>query len=271
MEAKEFIIEGGSDYAHDLLAKSIGEEKADAVMKKHEFDRGLDAFGMFQEADIDEVVHFLKNESPQVAAVILAHLKIEKAAEILTVLPDELQTNTAYRLANMSQVSSDVVEELKSIIKDEMDSGYGEIEDMLKGVSAIADILNESDIATERRVLENIAEVDSELADEIKQQMFLFEDIMDVENRTLQEIISKLDKHDMIMGLKGVGEKLKQKFIDNMSERAGEILLDDLEALGPVHVSQVEEAQRNIIRIIQELDEEGEITIRKNSGEDLIE
>jgi flagellar motor switch protein FliG len=101
--------------------------------------------------------------------------------------------------------------------------------------------------------------------------MFLFEDIMDVENRTLQEIIAKLAKQDMIMGLKGVDEGLKQKFIDNMSERAGEILLDDLEALGPVHVSQVEEAQRNIIRKIQELDEEGEITIRKNNNENLIE
>ena len=152
-----------------------------------------------------------------------------------------------------------------------MSSDYGELENILKGTSSVASILNESNIATERKVLENIQKIDAELADEIKQQMFLFEDILELDDRTLQVIIGKLNKQDMVMGLKGVDEELKEKFINNMSQRASEILLDDLDALGPVHVKQVEDAQQNIIRSIKELEEEGKISIRKNDSEQLIE
>lgn len=271
IQSKASVVEGGTDYAHNLLSKSLGEKKADEVMEKHQYEEGVDAFSLFQLAEIEEAVQFLKNESPQVAAVILAHLKIEKAAEILSELPDDLQTSVAYRMANMKQISSDVLVELKGIIKDEIGTDYEELKDVLKGVSAVADILNESNVSTERNVLQYISEQDEELADDIKQQMFLFEDIQEMEDRTLQEIIPKLDKQDMVMGLKGVEELLKQKFLNNISERAGEILVDDLENLGPVHVNQVEEAQRNILRVIQELDEKGEITLRKTSSENIIE
>lgn len=171
----------------------------------------------------------------------------------------------------MGKISTEMVEELEEIIKDEMSSDYGELENILTGTSAVASILNESTIATERKVLEGIDEVDSKLADEIKQQMFLFEDILDLDDRTLQTIISNLDKDDLVMGLKGVSDELKEKFVSNMSERATDILLDDMEALGPVHVKQVEDAQQNIIRSIKELEEEGKISIRKNSSEQLIE
>ncbi len=271
VKSKKYILEGGTDYARDLLTKSIGKQRADEVMKKHEYDQDVDAFGLLQSAEMSQVVHFLQNEQPQVAAVILAHLKVDRAAEILTALPGGFQSEIAYRLASMGKISSEVVEELEDIIKDEMSSDYGALEDILKGSSAVASILNESNIATERRVLEGIDKIDKKLAEEIKQQMFLFEDIMELEDRTLQAIIAKLDKQDLTMGMKGIDEELKQKFIENMSQRASEILIDDLEVLGPVHVNQVEEAQQNIIRTIKELEEEGKITIRKNSSEQLVE
>lgn len=271
LKAQEDLVEGGSDYAHALLAKSVGKKKADELMEKHQVENSTDAFSLFQQAEISKVVRFLGNESPQVAAVVLAHLKTEKAAEILSALPDKFQASTAYRLANMRNVSSDVVEELESMVKDKLGSNYGEIKNLLKGVTAIANILNEANIATERKVIEGISEVDSELAEEIKQQMFLFEDILNIEDLTLQKIIVKLDRKDTVMALKGQDEKLKQKFVTNMSQQAGEILLDDLAAVGPVHVSQVEEAQSKIIRTIQELDEDGQITLRKNRSENIIE
>jgi flagellar motor switch protein FliG len=266
IQTQVYAIEGGTDYAHNLLAESIGEKKADEIMKKYQIENEVDAFGLFQQATTGEAVRFLKKESPQMIAVILAHLEIEKAAEILTALPEDIQANTAYRLANMSHISAEVVEELEEIIKDEIGSGYGEIDVVLKGASAVANILNKSDLNTERKVLENIKEFDDELASEIKQQMFLFEDILELEDRTLQEIISRLDNKDMVMGLKGEDEKLRKKFVDNMSKRAGEILLDDLDALGAVHVSQVEESQQEIISIIRKLDEEGKIAIREDSN-----
>jgi flagellar motor switch protein FliG len=271
VESKKFILEGGTDYARDLLTQSIGKQRADEVMKKHQYDQGVDAFGLFQSAEMGHIVHFLQNEQPQVAAVILAHLKVDRAAEILCALPDGFQSEIAYRLARMGKISSEVVEELEDIIKDEMSSDYGQLEDILKGSSAVASILNESNIATERRVLEGINQIDGKLAEEIKQQMFLFEDIMELEDRTLQTIIAKLDKNDLTMGMKGIDEELKEKIIDNMSQRASEILIDDLEVLGPVQVNQVEEAQQNIIRTIKELEEEGSITIRKGGGEELVE
>lgn len=271
LKSKQYMLEGGTDYARDLLAKSMGQKKADEVMKKHEYDKGIDAFGIFQSAEMDHIVHFLQNEQPQVAAVILAHLKVNKAAEILTALPESMQSDIAYRLASMGKISSEVVEELEGIIRDEMSSDYGELENILKGASSVASILNESNIATERKVLENIQKIDADLAAEIKQQMFLFEDILELDDRTLQIIIAKLNKQDMVMGLKGVNDEIKDKFINNMSQRASEILLDDLDALGPVHMKQVEDAQQNIIRSIKDLEEEGTVSLRKSDSDQLIE
>src|SRR5699024_128581 len=190
IETNKFMIEGGTEYARDLLTKSLGKKRAEELLKKHEYNKGVDAFGLFQAAELDHVVHFLKNEQPQVTAVILAHLKVDKAAEILTALPDETQSEVAFRMANMGKISSEVVEELEEIIKDEMSSDYGELKNILTGAPAVAQILNESNIATERKVLKSIDEIDAELAEEIKQQMFLFEDVLGLGDRTVQTIIA---------------------------------------------------------------------------------
>jgi len=170
----------------------------------------------------------------------------------------------------MGKISSEVVEELESVIRDQMKSDYKEPENVQKGTAAVASILNEASIATERNVIHSIEELDSDLAQEIKDQMFLFEDIVDLEDRTVQTIISKLDKQDMVVGLKGVAEDLKGKFLNNMSDRARDILVDDMEAFGPVHLNKVEEAQQNIVRTIKNLDQEGKISMHKEGDESFV-
>lgn len=270
MQARKYVIEGGKEYAYNLLAESIGETKAEEMLKKYEYEQGTDAFGIFQSADMNQIVNFLEGENPQVAAVILAHLKPRKAAEILGNLSEKFQGQITARLARMGKISSEVVEELEMVIRDQMKSDYKEPENVQKGTAAVASILNEASIATERNVIHSIEELDSDLAQEIKDQMFLFEDIVDLDDRTVQTIISKLDKQDMVVGLKGIAEDLKNKFLSNMSDRARDILVDDMEAFGPVHLNKVEEAQQNIVRTIKNLDQEGKISMHKEGDESFV-
>jgi len=271
MQARKFVLDGGKEYAYELLSESMGQEKADEILKQYEYDEGTDAFGIFQSADMNQIVNFLEGENPQVAAVILAHLKPRKAAEILANLSMEFQGEITARLARVGKISSEVVEELEVAIRNQMKSDYKEPDNVKKGTAAVASILNEANIATERNVINSIEKIDSELAQEIKDQMFLFEDILELEDRTVQAIVAKLDKQDMVVGLKGISENLKNKFLNNMSDRAREILVDDMEAYGPVHLNKVEEAQQNIVRTIKVLDKEGKIAMRKGNDESFVE
>lgn len=267
MKEKKYLLEGGHDIAKNLLEQAKGKHQADEMLRKFEAEKGRDAFSIIQNSDIENIVHFMESEHPQIAAVILSHLKMTKSAEILAQLSEEFQSEVAFRMARLGKVSSEVVEELSEVIKEQLGSDYTELNHIHKGASAVAGILNETDIATERQVLENIENVDPELAKEIKEQMFLFEDILELDDRTMQIIVTKLDKQDMVVGLKGVDDELKEFFLSNMSSRAKDILLDDLETVGPVHVKQVEEAQQNIVKTIKELDQEGKISIRSQSDQ----
>ncbi|MGF1670549.1 MAG: flagellar motor switch protein FliG [Balneolaceae bacterium] len=271
MADRKFLIEGGQDIARNLLEQTKGKNQADEMFKKFEAERGEDAFTIIQNSEVQNIVHFLQNEHPQIAAVILAHLKLNKTAEIMTHLSPEFRGDVALRMARLGKISGEIVEELSHVIKDQLSSEYTDRNNIHKGASAVAGILNESDIATERSVLESIEAVDPDLAKEIKDQMFLFEDILDLDDRTMQAIVAKLDKQDMVTGLKGVDEKIKEKFLSNMSTRAKDILVDDLEALGPVHVKKVEEAQQNIVKSIKQMDQEGKISIRNKEADQIIE
>jgi flagellar motor switch protein FliG len=271
MSERKFLVEGGHDIAKNLLEQTKGKNQADEMFRKFEAERGEDAFSIIQNSEVENIVHFLKNEHPQIAAVILAHLKLNKSAEILTHLPDDFRGDVALRMARLGKISNEVVEELSHVIKDQLSSEYTDRNNIQKGASAVAGILNESDISTERSVLESIEAIDPDLAKEIKDQMFLFEDILELDDRTMQTIVSKLDKQDMVTGLKGVDEKIKEKFLSNMSTRAKDILVDDLEAIGPVHVKKVEEAQQNIVKSIKQMDQEGKISIRNKDTDQIIE
>jgi flagellar motor switch protein FliG len=271
IEANKFIVEGGMDFARNVLEQTRDKDQVEALLKRLENVTGNDAFGMFQENDIAQIVQFIQNENPQIAAVILAHLKLEKAAEILSHLKEDLQVEVAYRLATMNNISAEVVEEISEVMQEQMSSLYSERDNVNRGTSALADILNEASIATERAVIENISKRNSDLAEEIKNQMFMFEDILDLDDRALQLIIAAIDKGDLVLALKGADDEMIQKFTGNMSSRASDMFQEDMEATGPVHVKQVEEAQQRILKKIKELETQGQVSTRKVNSSEMIE
>lgn len=272
MHSKQFILEGGMEYARHVLTETKGgRREVRSMMKRLESKTGNDTFGLFQSAETSQIVQFLQSEHPQIAAVILAHLNVNRAAEILGKLEPKFQGEVSIRMANMGNISADVIEEIEEVIRDQVSTTYTQAENIRRGSSAVADILNEADIATERMVLENIERLDPKLAQEIKNQMFLFEDILDIDDRDVQVIIGSVQRNDLVMGLKGVDDKLIQKVLNNMSSRAREMFMEDMEATGQVHKKQVEEAQQRIVIEIKRLEEEGQISTRKAPEEEMVE
>ena len=171
----------------------------------------------------------------------------------------------------MEKISTEVIEEIEEVIKEQMGGMYTVGDRIKSGTDAVAQILNEAEISVERHILGKIQERDAQMADDIKQQMFLFEDVIHFNDRTVQTIINEMEKADLVMGLKGVDEEVKKKFLDNMSDRAGAMLQEDMDALGPVPLKDVKEAQSRIIRKIKQLEEEGQITTRKMGEEEIVE
>ncbi|HKL15256.1 MAG TPA: flagellar motor switch protein FliG [Balneolaceae bacterium] len=271
MEAKQYILEGGFDYANELLNEMGGGENSEKMLRKLKAQSGTSVFDEFQETKITQIANFIQNEHPQVAALIFSQLQMDKAAEILVHLEPEMQGEIMYRLASMDKISSEVIEEIEEVIKEQM-GGMDALGDRVKsGTATVAQILNEAEITVERHVLDSIKERDGKMADDIKEQMFLFEDILHFDDRTVQLIINEMEKADMVMGLKGVGEELAQKFLGNMSNRAADMLREDMEALGPVPLKDVKDAQSRIIKKIKELEDDGQISTRKMEEEEIVE
>ncbi|WP_340103512.1 flagellar motor switch protein FliG [Rhodohalobacter sp. 8-1] len=271
MEAKQYILEGGFDYANDLLAEMGGGENSEKMLRKLKAQSGTSVFDEFQETKIVQIANFIQNEHPQVAALIFSQLHMDKAAEILVHLEPEMQGEIMYRLASMDKISSEVIEEIEEVIKEQM-GGMDALGDRVKsGTATVAQILNEAEITVERHVLDSIQARDGKMADDIKEQMFLFEDIIHFDDRTVQLIINEMEKADMVMGLKGVEEQLAQKFLGNMSNRAADMLKEDMEALGPVPLKDVKDAQSRIIKKIKELEDDGQISTRKMEEEEIVE
>lgn len=272
MLAKQYVMEGGMDYAREILKSSKGDRGARELLRRIEAATETSAFALFQTADTNQMVQFLQNEHPQVSALILGHLNVDRSAEVLSNLDEDIRAEVAYRLATMNKTSPEVIKEIEHVIRDQM-GGLDGSETTLasNGASIVANILNASTISTERLVLEDIEERDPDLAQEIKNLMFLFEDILDLQDRVVQRVIVEIDKRDLVVALKGAGKELLKKFTSNMSNRAKSILMEDMDALGPVRVKEVEEAQQRIIQQIKQLEEIGEISIRKTENEKMIE
>ncbi len=271
MEAKKYILEGGYDYAEQLLTELGSHADSEKMLRKLKAQSGTSVFDDFQENKITQISGFIQNEHPQVAALIFSQLHTDKAAEILGHLDEELQADIIYRLASMEKISSDVIEEIEQVIKEQM-GGMDTIGDRVKsGTATVAQILNEAEISVERNVLDKIHQLDPQMADDIKEQMFLFEDIVHFDDRTVQLIINELEKADLVTGLKGVDDDLADKFFSNMSSRAADMLREDIEALGPMPLKDVKEAQQRIIKRIKQLEEEGQITTRRMDEEEIVE
>ncbi len=269
LKAKEFMSAGGLEYAKELLIKTLGPEEArkiiDKLMKIMESSYGFD---YLENVDPKQLVKFIQNEHPQTIAIILAHLDQSTAAEVLSLLPKELQADVTLRMASLENVSPSVIKHVSEILESKMESVSGSnIE--LGGIRKVSEIINRMGRVESKSLIDSIAEHNPELASQIRDMMFVFEDIIKLSDSDIQELLKHIDKKDLIMALKGASDELKEKFFKNMSSRAAETLKEELEFLGAVKVKDVEKAQKVIVDIVRKLDEEGVISIG-GGGEEVI-
>ena len=267
--AQEYISQGGVPFAREALESALGAHRAEEIMMKVEAAMEVSAFHLLQTVETSQLTNFLQNEHPQTAALILAHLNPRKAADIISNLKPDVQSAIMYRLATMGKTSPELLRDIEEVIRQQIGSLFGAELSMTGGVDAVADILNNVTRSAETAIMESIRERDTELAASIKGLMFVFDDLVHVSDRDLQRILKEVDQKDLSLALKATSEELKQKIFNNMSERAAEMLKEELELMGPVRISEVEEAQRNITEIAQTLDEQEEISLSR-SGKDMM-
>ncbi|MDT8272307.1 MAG: flagellar motor switch protein FliG, partial [Desulfomonilia bacterium] len=228
------------------------------------------AFAVLRGVDPSLLVDYLRGEHPQTIALILAHLDHMKAAQIIREMPEKLQAEIVFRLANLGIVPAGVIEDVDTVLKKDIEAMGSTESKKLGGVETVAEILNQLDHATENTIFSSLEELDADLAENIRQKMFVFEDIANIDSRGIQTILKEITNEDLSLALKTASEELKSLILNNMSSRASEMLLDDMEAMGPVKLSDVENAQQNIVRVARKLEAAGKIVIGGKGGEDVL-
>ncbi|NIZ19379.1 flagellar motor switch protein FliG [Entomospira culicis] len=268
MLAQDFITSGGIDYARELLEKSLGSQKAVDIINRLTSSLKTRPFDFVRRADPTHLLNFIQQEHAQTIALVLAYLEPIKASQILGSLPEEKQSDVARRIATMDRTSPDVIREVERVLEKKLSSLSSEDYTAAGGVQAIVDILNIVDRTTEKNIMESLDEEDPDLAEEIKKRMFVFEDIVLLEDRAIQKVLRNVDNQELAKALKGVDAEVQDKIYRNMSKRAAVLLKEDMSYLGPTRRKDVEEAQQKIVSIIRKLEEEGEIVIARNDDED---
>jgi len=267
--AKEFLGKGGVSYARELLEQALGKEKAEDLLKRLTSSLQSKPFDFLRTSDPVQLFSFLQGEHPQTIALILAYLPPDKAAAIISGLPGELQADVAFRIAKMDSVSPEVLKEAEKVMERKFSAVVGADFSRAGGIDSIVAIINKAGRKTEKQILEILDEKDPEMAEEIRKKLFTFEDIVKIDDKSLQKVVRDVDTKDLAMALKGVSDDLREKFYKNMSSRAVEMLKEEMEYMGPVRLRDVEEAQQKIVNIIRKLEEAGEIVIA-GSGEDIV-
>ncbi|MBI2889375.1 MAG: flagellar motor switch protein FliG [Nitrospirae bacterium] len=262
------ITSSDYNYIRNLLIKSLGEEKAAELMEGLFFADQEARLTILNKLDSKTLLTFLKNEHPQTVAVILANMQANRAAEVLTGLPPELQSDIVKRVAKLERISSDMVKEIDRALHEEFRTG-ALASAKVGGVPAVAEMLNQVDRAAEEDILAKIEEEDPELAESIRHHMFTFEDLAFIDDRGMQDLMKEVNREDLVKSMKTASEELKEKIFRNMSKRAAEMVKEELSLLGPMRLSDVERAQREIIQVARRLQDEGKIAISKG-GEALV-
>jgi len=271
--AQNYISEGGKGYAEQLLEKAMGKDQSMMMMKKMD---NLDkeqpkGFKRLQDVNVDQIVSFLLKEHPQTIAVVLSHMDPHKASQIYNKFEDELKVDVAHRIASIDRISPSLVEEVEAYLESHFKGEFNKSLGNLDGQRVVADLLNQAGKETEKNVLEGLVRVDQPLATEIKNLMFVFDDLIMVDDRSIQKILKEVDTRELSIALKGGSEEVKTKIFNNMSERAAGMINEELEYLGPVRVKEVEEAQKRILAVVSSLEESGDIVIhREGSEQDVI-
>ena len=269
--ARHYFAQGGWRYAEEVLEATLGPVKAREIMARQSALLVEMPFEFLRRVDPQMVLSFLQDEHPQTITLVLAHMPADQAAAVLSGLPEEMQADVAHRLAVMDRTSPDIVKQVESQLQRRISTVFQASEfSAVGGLKPLVDIINHSDRNTERLILEGLEARDSLLAEEVRARMFMFEDILVLEDRMMQVLMRHIDIKDLAVALKGVREDVREKFMTNISERAAVGLREDMDVLGPVRVKQVEEAQAAIIRTIRTLEESGEILISKGADDDFV-
>ena len=270
MRAKEMIAKGGLEYAKEVLERAFGPEKAAKIIERLISSLQVRPFDFIKTADPVQIVNFLQNEHPQTVALVLSYLEPDLAAQVLGSLPEDLQVEVLKRIALLERTSPDIVREIERNLEKKLSGFVGQSFSKIGGIDTAAEIMNNVDRTTERSIMEKLAADNPELAEEIRRRMFVFEDILKLDDRSVQLVLREVDTKDLAVALKGASDELKEKIFRNMSKRAAQLLKDEMEYMGPVRVKDVEEAQQKIISVIRRLEEAGEIVIARGGGEELI-
>jgi len=270
MMASEFITTGGIDYARELLEKSLGSQKAIDIINRLTSSLQVRPFDFIRRTDPAHLLNFIQQEHPQTIALILAYLEPNKASIILQSLPHEVQSDVARRIATMDRTSPEVLREVERVLEKKLSTLSSEDYTAAGGVESIVEILNLVDRSSEKQIIEALEDEDPELAEEIKKRMFVFEDIVMLDDRAIQKVLREVDSQELAKALKSVDTEVQDKIFRNMSKRAAGMLKEDMEYMGPIRLKDVEEAQQKIVSIIRHLEDTGEIVVARSGEDELV-
>lgn len=268
--AQQYITEGGIGYAKDILEKALGTERTMDIINKLTVSLQVRPFDFVRKADPTQVLNFIQSEHPQTIALILSYLKPQQAAGVLSALSQDKQADVARRIAQMDRTSPEVIKEVERVLEKKLSSLVTEDYTAAGGIQAIVDVLNSVDRGTERYIMDTLEIEDTDLAEEIRKRMFVFEDILQLDNRAVQRFMREIDNSQLAIALKGSSEEVQNLIFANMSKRLSEQIREDLDFMGPVRLKDVEEAQQKIVNVIRKLEDAGEIIISRGGGDELI-
>ena len=268
--AQQYISEGGIGYARDLLEKALGADKAQTVIGKLTASLQVRPFEFVRKADASQLLSFIQDEHPQTIALILAYLPTSQAAAVVSSLPPEKQPDVARRIAMMDRTSPDVIKEVEDVLEKKLNSLVNQDYTIVGGVDSIVEILNTVDRGTEKHIMETLEIEEPELADQIRRKMFVFEDILLLDNKSIQRVLRDVDNNDLSISLKNVSEEVQTAIFTILSKRLASMIKEEMEFMGPVRVKDVEEAQQKIVNIIRKLEDSGEIIISRGGGDEII-
>ena len=268
--AQKYIAEGGIGYAKELLEKALGEEKAKDVIGKLTASLQVRPFEFIRKTDPSQLLNFIQDEHPQTIALILSYLPASQASMVVSSLPPEKQADVARRIAQMDRTSPDVIKQVEKVLERKLSSLVNQDYTIVGGVDAIVSILNSVDRGTEKHIMETLEVEEPELADEIRKKMFVFEDILSLDDRAIQRVLRDVDNSDLALALKGATEEVQNVILNNLSKRLAVMIKEDMEYMGPVRMKDVEEAQQKIVNIIRKLEDSAEIVIARGGGDEII-
>lgn len=270
MMAREYLEHGGIDYARELLEKALGKNKAEDIIGRLTASLQVRPFDFARKTDAGQLLNFIQNEHPQTISLVLAYLHPEQAGMILSSLPPELQVDVAKRLATMDRTTPEVLQEIESTLEKRLSAFVSDDYTLAGGVDAAVDILNMVDRSTEKVIIDSLEEEEPELAEEIRKRMFVFEDIVTLDDRSIQKILREVDSKDLALALKTASQEVSSRIYKNMSKRASEMLKEDIEFMGPARLRVIEQTQQQIVATIRRLEDTGEIVIARGGEDEII-